>query len=104
MTKSHPENSEGKPHISQIPPLTHPSSQIYLQEDPHQLQNENEIMARTSLTIPEEDHFNKSLITLLNGQQDFQKQSLNMMQGITHRYVYDNLMRDITYMMEKMWN
>ena len=31
-------------------------------------------------------NFNKSLLTLLNGQQDLQKQLLNMMQEITHRH------------------
>ena len=36
-------------------------------------------MTRTNMTNPEEDHFNKSLFTLLSGQQDLQKQSLNMM-------------------------
>ena len=34
-------------------------------------------------------------MTLLNGQQDFQKQSFNMIQDITHRQEYVNLMRDI---------
>ena len=52
-------------------------------------------MTRRNVTNPEEDHFNDSLISLLNGQQDFQKPSLNMMQDITHRHDYDNLMRDI---------
>ena len=58
-------------------------------------QNENEIMTKKILTNSEEDHFNESLITFLNGQQDLQKQSLNMMQDITFRHEYDMLMRDI---------
>ena len=47
------------------------------------------------MTNSEEDHFNESLIALLNGQQDLQKQSLNMMQDITQRHEYDNLIRHI---------
>ena len=39
--------------------------------------------------------FNESLLTLLNGQEDLQKQSFNMIQDITHRQEYENLMRDI---------
>ena len=35
-------------------------------------------MTNTNMTNSE-DHFHESLITLLNGQQDLQKQSLNMM-------------------------
>ena len=44
MTRSHPENSEERPNILQIPHLTHPTSQIQLQDDPYQLKNENEII------------------------------------------------------------
>ena len=44
-----------------------------------------------------EDHFNESLLSPLNGQQDLQKQSLNMMLDMTHRHEYDNLMMDIPY-------
>ena len=29
-------------------------------------------MTRTNMTNPEEDHYNESLITLLNSQQDLQ--------------------------------
>ena len=46
------------------------------------------------MTNQDEDHFNDSLLALLNGQ-DLQKQSFNMMHDITHRHKYDNLMRDI---------
>ena len=35
-------------------------------------------MTKTNMTNLEEDHFNESLITLLNGQQDLEKQSLTM--------------------------
>ena len=49
------------------------TSQIYLHKDPYQLQNKNEIMTRTNMRNPEEDHFNESLLTLLNRQQDLQK-------------------------------
>ena len=42
-----------------------------------------------------EDQFNESLITLLNDQQDLQKQSLEMMKKMTHRHEHDNLMTDI---------
>ena len=34
-------------------------------------------------------------MTLLNGQQDLQRQLFNMMQDKIHRHEYDNLMRDI---------
>ena len=47
------------------------------------------------MTNSEEECFNISLITLLNDQQDLQKQSLNKMQNMTHRHEYDDLMRDI---------
>ena len=43
----------------------------------------------------EEDCFNKSFITLLNNQQDLQKQSLSMIQDITCGHEYDNFMTDI---------
>ena len=95
MMKSHPESSEGRPSISQMAHLTHPAFLIQLQDDPYQLQNENEIMTKRDMTNSEEDHLNESLITLLNGQQDLQKQSLNMMLDITHRHKHDNLMRGI---------
>ena len=95
MAKPYSENREVKPNLSHIPLLTHPTSQIYLQEDPYQLQNENEFMTKTNMTNPEEDHFNESLITLLSDQQDLQKQSLNMMLDITCRHEYDNVMRNI---------
>ena len=48
------------------------------------------------LTNQDEDCFNESLLKLLNGQQDFQKQSYNMIQDIIHRQEYHNLMRDIS--------
>ena len=46
-----------------------------------------------NLTNLDEDHFNETLLTLLNGQQDLQKQSFNMIQDMTCRHEYDNLMR-----------
>ena len=53
----------------------------------------------------EEDWFNESILTLLGGQQDFQKQSLEMMQNMTRCNEYNNLMRDITvYDRKKKWN
>ena len=54
-----------------------------------------EVRPRENLTNPYEDHFNESLLTLLTRQHDLQKQSSNMIQDITHRHEYDNLMRDI---------
>ena len=66
-----------------------PNSQINLQEDPYQLQNKNDIITRTNMTNPD-DHFKESLLTLLNGQQDLQKQSFNLMRDMTHRHEYDN--------------
>ena len=50
---------------------------------------------QTSSTNLEVNSFNESLITLLNSQQDLYKQSLNMMQDMTGKEEYDNLMRDI---------
>ena len=48
-----------------------------------------------NLTIPDKDCFNESLLTSLNGQEDLQKEYLNMIQDITCRQEYDNLMRDL---------
>ena len=47
------------------------------------------------MTNQDENHFNESILTLTNGQQDLPKQSFVMIQGITCRQEYDNLMRDI---------
>ena len=47
------------------------------------------------ITAPKEDRFNKSIITLLSGQLDIQKQSLDMMRNMTTLHEYYNLMRDI---------
>ena len=44
-----------------------------------------ELRPMENLTNPDEECFNESLLTLVNGQQDLQKQSLNMIQDITHR-------------------
>ena len=93
MTKYHHKNSEERPNISQLPHLTHPTSQIELQDDPYQLHDDNEIMTKSNITNSEENHFNKLLITLLNGQKRPTKPSLNLMQDITHRHVNDNLIR-----------
>ena len=41
------------------------------------------------------------MITLLNCQQDLQKQSLSMVQDMTHKHEYDNLMRDMPIYNEK---
>ena len=92
MAKTHSESREGKPNQSQIPLLT---PQIHSQEDSYQLQIETEIMMRNNITNLEEDCLNESLLTLLNCQQDLQKQSFNVMQDMTHRHEYDNLIRDI---------
>ena len=58
-------------------------------------------MIKTNMTNSSGDPFNELLITLLNGKQDVQKQSLNMMQDITHRHKYDHLVRDIPVYDEK---
>ena len=55
------------------------TSQIPLQEEPYRLGNESENLMKTNSTNPEEDQFNESLITLLNGQCNLQKWTLNMM-------------------------
>ena len=54
-----------------------------------------EAKPKENLTNQDEDCFNESQLALLNGQEDLQKQSFNMMQDITFRQEYDNLMRDI---------
>ena len=54
-----------------------------------------------NVTNQDEDQFNESLLTILSGQQDLQKQSFNMIQDITHRQQYDNLMGDILINDEK---
>ena len=51
----------------------------------------NEVMTIENVTNLDKDHFNESLLTLLNGQHDLQKQSFNMMQDMTCRHEYDNL-------------
>ena len=58
-------------------------------------------MTRNNIANLEEDNFNELLLTLLNGQQDLQKQSFNMMQDMKCRHEYDNLMRDIPIYEEK---
>ena len=55
------------------------------------------------MTCTEEHQFNESIITLLSGQQDLQKQSLDMMQNMTGLHEYDNLMRNITIYDGKTW-
>ena len=85
------EVSEKLPQVSSLAPHPH----VYLSEDPYQLQKEKEARLMENLTNPNEDHFNESLLILLNVQQDFQKQSFNMIQDMKCRHEYDNLMRDI---------
>ena len=51
---------------------------------------------KIQMTSSEEDWFNESIVTLLSGQQDLQKQSLEMMHNMTRHCEYYNLMRDIT--------
>ena len=48
-----------------------------------------------NVTNPDKVHLNESLLTLLNGEQDLQKQSFNMIPNITCRQEFDNLMIDI---------
>ena len=43
------------------------------------------------ITCSEEEKFHEALLTLLNGTQHLQRQSLNMMQDMNHRCEYDNL-------------
>ena len=90
MAKPHSECREGNPNQLQIPLLAPQTSQFLSQADPYQLQNKNEIMTR--INILEENCFNESLLTLLNGQQDVKKQSFNMMQDITSRHENTNLL------------
>ena len=53
-------------------------------------------MTRNNMANLEEDHYRSTLLTLLNGEQDLQKQSFNMMQDMTSRHEHDNLMRYIS--------
>ena len=48
------------------------------------------------MTNQDTDHFNESLLTILNGQHDFQEQTYNMIQDITCRQKYNILMRGIS--------
>ena len=52
-------------------------------------------MTEINMTNLEEEYFNESLVTLLNGQLDLQTQSLNMKYDITYRHEYVNVMGDI---------
>ena len=61
-------------------------------------------MTKTNPKILEDDRFNESVITLLNGQQDLQKQLFKMMQDMIHRHEYDILIRDILIYNGKIWN
>ena len=71
-----------------------PTPQIYPPKDPYQLQKEKEVRPMEPLTDLDKDHFNESLLTLLNGQQDLQT-IFYMIQDMTHRHEYNSLMRDI---------
>ena len=48
------------------------------------------------MTNQGKDLFHESLLILLNGQQDLQKQSFNMIQDIMYKLEYNNLRRDIS--------
>ena len=72
-------------------PQTHPS------ENPYYIQQNREARPTGKVTNQDEDCFNESLLTLLNGQQDLQRQSFNMIQDIICIQEYDNLMRDIPF-------
>ena len=65
MTKSHLENKVRNSNQSQVS-LFKP--QIHSPEDPYQSQNEKEVRTTYNLTNLDEDHFEESLLTLLNGQ------------------------------------
>ena len=67
----------------------------HLSENPYHLQHDRQVRPTENVNNQGNDHFNESILTLLNGQQDLQKQSFNMIQDTTHRQEYDNLMRDI---------
>ena len=99
MKRFHPDDSynqhEERPNISQSLHCNEVTPQFPLQKELYRLGDETENVMKTTSANPKEDQFNESLITLLNGQQDKQKQSLNMLQDMTCRHDYDNLMRDI---------
>ena len=75
--------------------MTPPTPQIHLPEYLYHLQQDRKARPTGNVTNQDGDHFNKLLLTLLNGQQDLQKQSFNMIQDIMHRQESDNLMRNI---------
>ena len=75
--------------------MTPPTTNTHPSEEPYHLQQGREARPTENVTNKDEESFNESLLILMNGQQDFQKQSFNMIQDIMHRWAYDNLMRDI---------
>ena len=75
--------------------MTPPVLQIHLPDNPYHLQQDMEARPTENLASQDEYHFNESLLTPLNGQPDLQKQSFNMIQDITCRQEYNNLIRDI---------
>ena len=58
-------------------------AQIPLQQDIYSQIDVTDSTMKIHITGPEEDKFKESITTLLSGQQDLQKQSLDMIRNMT---------------------
>ena len=95
MIRPQSENNIRNFNQPQVSPLT-PQPPKSFNQKTHTTYNRTEkTRPKENMTNQDKDHFNESLLNLLNGQQGLKKQSLNMIQDITGRQEYDNLMRDI---------
>ena len=88
MTRAKSENNIRNFHQSQVSPLTPPLPQIHPPENPYHLKQDREARPTENVTNQDEAHFNESLLTLLNGHKDLQKQSFKIIQDITCRREY----------------
>ena len=75
MTRPQSENNIRNFNQSKVSSLALPTPKIHLPEKPYHLQQGIEARPTENVTNLDEDHFNESLLTLLNGQY-FQKQFL----------------------------
>ena len=83
------------PSISQIQPQDGSDRSKYVTDI---ITRENSV-----LTCSEDDRFNESLSTLVNGQEDLLRHLLNVIQDMNYRHEYDNLMGDIAMFGGKTW-
>ena len=59
-------------------PIWHPQPPSVSARRPISIKKDMELRPMRYLTNPDEDYFSESLLTLLNGKQDLQKQSFNI--------------------------